>query len=153
MKEIKVNIIFRMIDILLWPFMFILGGFKFPVQETHAWHVMNWKWTGKDILIVKQKDKKAKFGHTAPLGLFHMPIFGGLTKCVVIEASGFDKYWYIGWQNNLHRLKIHQKKITMLVGKEGFIAYGLGDNGKNLKLKIVGYADLGDSSLRGLRLF
>lgn len=153
MKEIKVNIIFRLVDFILWPFMFILGGFKFPVQETHAWHVMKWDWKNTRGLLVKQKDKSARFGHTAPLGLFHMPIFGGLTRCVVIEASGFDKYWHIGWENNLHRLKINQKKITMLVGKDGFVAYGLGDNGKNLKLKIVCYADLGDTKLSGLRLF
>jgi hypothetical protein len=133
--------------------MYILGGFKFPVQETHAWHVKKYNWKKAKGLVVKETDRIARFGHEAPLGLFHMPIFGGLTKYVVIEASGFSKYWNIGWEENLHLLPIKQKRIAMLVGKKGFITYGLGDNGKILKLKIVGYGNLWDFKYRNIRLF
>lgn len=144
---------FKLIDILLWPFMLILGGFKFPVQETHAWHVKKHNWKNARGLVVKETDKTARFGHEAPFGLFHMPIFGGLTKYVVIEASGFQKYWNIGWQDNIHLLPIKQKQIAMLVGKKGFIAYGLGDNDKILKLKVVCYGNLGDFKYKNIRLF
>lgn len=152
MKIPKLNIIFRLFDFLLWPFMWLLGGMIFPVQETHPWHVKKYNWKNKGLIISK-KDTKARFGHDAPLGLFHMPILGGLTKYVVIEALNFDKYWNIGWTNNIHLLPIYQNRIKMLVTKTGFIAYGLGDNGKELELKVVGFGELGDGKYNNLRLF
>lgn len=152
MNALKLNYIFRAFDYFLWPAMWLLGGFVFPIQETHIWHVKKWNWNAKG-LIIKELDKKAKFGHEAPLGLFHMPIFGGLTKYVVIEASGYSKYWHIGWEGGIHLLPIKQKRIAMLVGKKGFVAYGLGDNKKQLKLKIVGFGELGDNKYNSLRLF
>lgn len=153
MKVPEVNILFRVVDILLYPFMWILGGFTFPIQETHKWHVRKWKWNKAQPLVIKETDKKAIFGHTAVLGLFHMPIFGGLKKYVILEASGYNNYWYVGWEGDIHLLKIRQKRIALLVGKKGFIAYGLGDNGKILKLKIVGYDELGDNKYKDIRLF
>ncbi|MDP3917706.1 MAG: hypothetical protein Q8Q30_00835 [Candidatus Woesebacteria bacterium] len=82
-----------------------------------------------------------------------MPIFGGLTKYVVIEATGFNNYWNIGWEGFIHKLPIKQNKIMLLVGKKGLIAYGLGDGRKMIKLKIVGYGELGDKKYNSLRLF
>lgn len=153
MKVPKLNFIFRLFDFVLFPFMWILGGFKFPVQETHAWHVKRWNWKNVKGLVIKETDKKARFGHEAPFGLFHMPIFGGLTKYVIIEAKGFDKFWNIGWEDSIQVLPIRQKRVAMLVGKKGFVAYGLGDNNKVLKLKIVGFGELGDNKYNNLRLF
>ncbi len=144
---------FRILDILLWPFMWILGGFVFPVQETHVWHVKKHDWKNAKGLVIKEKDNKARFGHEASFGLFHMPILGGLTKYVVIEANGFGNYWNIGWEDNIHILPIKQKRVAMLVGKNGFVAYGLGDNDKILKTKIVGYGNLGGFKYKNIRLF
>lgn len=144
---------FRILDILLWPFMFILGGFNFSVQETHPWHVRKYSWKNNKGLVIKETDKKAKFGHEAPLGLFHMSIFGGLTKYVVVEASGFKKYWHVGWDGFIHKLLIKENRIMLLVGKKGLTTYGLGDNGKILKLKIIGYGELGDKKYNDVRLF
>lgn len=152
MKVPKLNLIFRLFDFLLWPFMFLLGGFRFPIQETHPWHVRKWNWKNKG-LIVNKKDIKARFGHEAPFGLFHMPIFGGLTSYVVIKAMGFDNYWNVGWEGFIHNLPIKQNKIALLVSKGGLVAYGLGDNGRNLQLKIVGFGELGDNKYNNLRLF
>ena len=153
MKNMVLNPFFKVIDFLLTPFMWILGGFATPLQETHRWHIMKWKWQNNKGLIVKASDKKAKFDHTSGFGLFHMPIFGGLTKYVVIEAKGFDKYWRVGWSEQIHLLKIKQNQIKLLVGKNGFIAYGLGDNNKDLKLRIIGFGELGDKKYNGIRLF
>lgn len=153
MKLPNINIIFRLLDFLLFPFMRFLGGFKFPVQETHPWHIKKCNWKDARGLVIKEIDKKAKFGHESPLGLFHMPIFGGLTKYVVIEATGFKNYWNVGWEEFIHNLPIKENRIMLLVGKKGLIAYGLGDNGRNLKLKIVGFGEIGDKKYNGIRLF
>jgi len=149
----KLNFVFRFFDFLLWPFMWILGGFVFPVQETHQWHARKYNWRKAKGLIVKEKDLKAKFGHEAPLGLFHMAIFGGLTRYVVIEAIGFKNYWNIGWESGIQILPIKQSKIMMFVGKNGFVAYGIGDGDKVLKLRVVGYGNLGDFKYKNIRLF
>lgn len=151
MKVPKVNIIFRLFDLLLSPFMWILGKFTFPLQETHMWHVRKYKWGSNKGLKIKGSDDRARFGHGLLLG--HVPIMGGLTKYVVIEALGFKNYWNIGWENHIQILKIKQNRIKFLVGKDGYVAYGLGDNGKNLTLKIVGYGELGDGKYKGVRLF
>jgi len=149
----QLNIIFRLIDFLLWPFMWILGGFRFPVQESHPWNVKKWDWGGKKGLKILRADKNAKFGHENVFGLYHMPIFGGLTKYVVIEATGFDKYWFVGWKGQIQSLRIKENKIMLLIGKNGFTAYGLGDNGMDLRLKTVGFGELGDGKYNGIRLF
>lgn len=145
----------RLFDILLWPFMWILGGFKFPVQETHPWHVKKYSWNGHS-LKVEGDDKEAKFsqnGISKYLGLYHMPIFGGLKRYVVIKVNNFGKYWNIGWNNHIQILKLYDSSVKLLVGKEGFTAYGLGDNGKQLNLKIIGFGELGDNKYNGIRLF
>lgn len=143
---------FRLFDILLYPIMWILGGLNYPVQETHNWHVKGWKWNKKGLIISKHDDA-AKFGHDSHLGLFHIPIFGGLTKYVVIEAQGFDKYWHVGFGSQIHLLPIFENRIKILVGKNGFVAHGLSDSNKDIKLKIVGFGIIGDSKYNGLRLF
>lgn len=152
MKVSKLNLVFRLLDFLLWPFMFILGGFKFPVQETHIWHMHKWIWNN-DGLKITETDKKSKFSYNTPFSLAHMPIFGGWTRYVVIEASGFKKYWYVGWKNVLHFLPIYNNRIMMLTTDKGFTAYGLSDTGEYLKLKIIGYGELGDGKYKGIRLF
>lgn len=155
MEVPKLNYIFRLLDFLLWPLMFLVGGFKFPVQETHPWHVKRYPWNRKGLKIVGD-DRKAKFsqsGISKYLGLYHMPVFGGLRKYVVIKADNFSNYWYVGWDNHIQILKIYDSSIKLLVGKEGFSAYGWGDNGKNLQLKIVGFGELGDGRYKNIRLF
>lgn len=135
--------------------MWILGGFRFPVQETHPWHVKKYKWQGKGLKI-NGDDKRAIFsqsGISKYLGLYHMPIFGGLKRYVVIKADNFNKYWNVGWDDHVQILKIYDSSVKLLVGKEGFNAYGLGDNGKSLKLRIIGFGKLGDRKYNGLRLF
>jgi len=154
MKPPEESILFKVFDVLLYPFMWILSGFVLPVQETHKWHAKRWNWKKRHGLLVKGTDKKAKFSHGSFPGLFHMPVFGGLTKYVVIEAKKFDKFWYVGWSGSIHSLKIKQNRIRLLVGKSGYYnAFGLGDNGNELKLKVVGYGELGDGKYKGIRLF
>ena len=150
----KLNLTFRLFDFILSPFMWILSGFAFEKpQETHAWHIVNWNWKKQKPLSIKETDKEARFGHSSPLGLFHMPIFGGLTKYVVIEAVGYKRYWNVGWEGQVHLLKIYDPKIKLLVGKSGFMAYGITDTNKEAKLKIVGFGTIGDGKFKGVRLF
>ena len=135
--------------------MYFLGGFKFPVQETHPWHVKKYKWKTSSLLI-KGDDIKSKFGQSGIskyLGLFHMPIFGGLKKYIVLENRNYKNYWNIGWNSYIQILKIYDSKIKLLSGKEDFIAHALSDNKNEVELKVVDFGTIGDGKYKKIRLF
>lgn len=160
MKVPESNLLLDLCDILLKPFMLLLNGFKFPLQETHKWHGVNFDKKllkkGKGVIINKP-DINAKFTHGSPLGLFHMPIFGGLTQYEVIEVNGFDNHWHVGWERNtdfqIHRLAIKENRLKLLTGKGTSKIYAVDDSGKFLPLKVVGYGHIGDGKYNGIRLF
>ncbi len=155
MKIPKVNIVFRFLDFLLWPIMFLLSGFKFPVQESHPWHVKKWKWKENGVKVLGN-DSQALFGQSEIskyFGLYHMPIFGGLKKYVVLENNNFKKYWNIGWDEHVQILKIYRSRIALLVGKEGYNAFAISDDSNEIKLKIIGFGELGDRKYNSIRLF
>lgn len=132
--------------------MYVLGGFKLPLQETHKWHIQKWNFQGSG-LHVPGTDTHARFDVSHGFGLFHMPLIGGLTKYVVIETNNFTNHWYIGWTGSIHLLKIKQNRIRLLTGKTGYKAFGLNSDGKALKIKIAGFGKIGDGQYNGVRLF
>jgi hypothetical protein len=154
------NPVLKMADILLSPFMWLLNGFKFPLQETHAWHVYRidpkFIKPGNSIKI-DSEDTMARFTHNSPLGLYHMPIFGGLTKYVVVEVSKYTDHWHIGWGGinmvQIHKLKITENRLKLLTGKGAWRGFAVDDAGKILRLKIVGFGRIGDNKYNGVRLF
>lgn len=151
----KLNFIFRFFDFLLWPCMWILGGFVFPVQETHPWHVKKWNWKSVGVNILGN-DSRALFGQSGIskyFGIYHMPIFGGLKKYVVLENNNFKKYWNIGWNGRIQILKIYEPKIALLAGKEGYKAFAISDDSNETKLKIIAFGELGDGKYNSIRLF
>ncbi len=161
------NIFTRFVDTLLTPFMWILGGFKLPLQETHAWHVRSInisKLKNKKPLYIKKHQLNTKYYHDSPLGLFHMPIFGGLVKYIALKVDKFDSHWHIIWSgvdknkretdsSSVHTLKIKNHGIKLLPGRDHFNVYAVDDSGKFLNVKIVGEGELGDGKFKDYRLF
>lgn len=155
MEVPKLNIVFRLLDYLLMPIMWCLGGFVLPIQETHPWYVKKWEFRGEALHILG-KDNMAMFGQSGIskyLGLYHMPIFGGLRKYVVLENKNYRKYWNIGWNGHIQILKIYKPKIALLVGKEGYNTFAISDDSNETKLKVVGSGELGDGKYKGVKLF
>lgn len=159
MKIKKVALCFRIVDFLLVPFMWFLGKFTFPLQETHPWHVQTFlPKLGYKRLMVKSKKTNLRFGHESRFGLYHMPIFGGLNKYAVLEAHGFNNYWHIGWigtnKSQIQKLPIRQSRIKLLRPKNGYFeAVAFDEYGRNIKLKLVGNGRIGDRKYPGIRLF
>lgn len=156
----ETNILTDTLDLILAPFMWFLNGFKYPLQETHKWHVEsldNFKLDSKKALNITKTDKTAKYSHGSPFGLFHMPIFGGLTNYIVVQASGYKKHWHIIWGGEngfqIHKLAIRDNKLKLLVGRGGYKLYGIDDRKKFLKLKMIGHGKIGDGKFKGVRLF
>lgn len=81
MNALNLNIVFKFLDFLLRPFMYVLQGtVNEKPQETHPWHVKRFVWKNKGILI-EGTDHEARFGQsgiTKNFGFFHIPILGGL---------------------------------------------------------------------------
>lgn len=156
MKVSILNIIFSFFDLILRPIMFLLqGNFRESPQETHPWHVKRFVWKKKGILI-KGNDHESRFGQSGlskRFGLFHMPILGGLKKYVILENSNYNNYWNIGWNDQIQKLRIHDKRVKLLVGKENFDAHGLSDNKEEVELKIIDFGKIGDGKYKNVRLF
>lgn len=154
------NTFTRILDLLFVPAMWILNGGQKPLQETHDWHTYRVEsdfFENKNGALVNNPDTKARFGESAPMGLYHMPMFGGLRKYAVIEVSEFTKHWHIGWKGDgwgqIHRLPIKDRRIKLLTGTNQYWAFAIDDNGKFLSAKVVGYGKIGDRKFKGLRLF
>ena len=81
------NIAFRILDYILYPLMIFLGGFIFPAQESHPWNVKKWGWSERNGLQIKGMDKKAKFDHSAPFGLYHMQSLVVLLNTLLLKLS------------------------------------------------------------------
>lgn len=153
------NWITNLLDLFLKPVMFLLNGFKFPLQETHFWHPVllgGIKANKINYLQVEGRDM-ARFGHRSTRwGLFHMPILGGLTQYALVEADVVNGHWHVGWNQHglphVHRLQIKNKRLKLLTGNEGIMVFGINDKGNILNLNIVEYGKIGDGKHKGIRL-
>src|SRR5438477_6535332 len=91
----------RALDRALVPLMFVVGGCqRTSVQETHRWHCE--KIAVDDValdraVIVDGDDPSPYLNQLWPLPLFHIPVFGGWRKYVVLEARNEVEGWYVGW--------------------------------------------------------
>lgn len=148
--------IYTLLDVFLRSLMYLLqGNITEKPQETHPWHVKRFVWKTKGLLI-EGNDHDSKFGQSGipkRFGLFHMPILGGLKKYVILENSNYNNYWNIGWNDQIQKLKIYDKRIKLLVGKEDFDAYGLSDDKTEVNLKITDFGKIGDGKYKDVRLF
>ena len=160
MKILELSPLFKFCDLCLMPFMHLLNGFKKPIQETHTWHAYD---VDKEFLVnnkgkfVKGLDSESKFDHHSSLGLYHMPILGGLTKYVVIEVGDFKDHWHVAWKGGdkgqIHRLKIYDNKLKLLTGRTGgYFVFALNDKAEFLDIKIIDYGKIGDKKYPGVRL-
>ena len=102
-KIIKQGRLGRLADTLMKPVMFVLqGNFTEVPQRTHRWnnqHLNNYNVSqlkASQIIIVPG-DPEAKQRWFGFIPLFHMPLFGGWTKFVVIKPVDEVAEWYIGW--------------------------------------------------------
>lgn len=94
----------RLADMLMLPIMYFLQGtvFESP-QRTHRWN--NHKFRSETELALIRSLPRINFDGVPSarhrwLGivpLFHMPIFGGWKKFVVLSPAEPATVWYVGW--------------------------------------------------------
>lgn len=162
--------LFRLLDLLLVPVMRALGvGSELP-QETHRWHCQ--AITANDLvdetlaLTIDGDDPSPRSNKIFPLPLFHMPVFGGWTRYVVVEVLSDISVWHIGWvhtecppgfklRSAIQRLPIRTRKIRMLKLPHGnrMKLFALAPDGTQLACRASGEGFLGDARFPFLRLF
>ncbi len=138
------------------PIMYLLQGTLWEKpQRTHFWN--NQKFTNAEaarynlpgIGVYVEGDKQAKspylFGF---IPLFHMPIFGGWRKFVVLTPAGHGP-WHIGWYTDhgfvgASRVTIHGP-IRMTIGPGGSRFFALDMNGQFLPLMEVDQGLIGEA--------
>jgi hypothetical protein len=168
MKVGKVPFVWRIIDYFMVPLMWVAGGFKSDsMQETHMWHFQKFACAlvpdGKGVEIPGTETSWMQERH---LILVHIPLIGGWKEYVVLEASGYKKYWNIGWKVKyydkkkkekceIQKLRIYDSRARVLAGQNDSkkIFFALNEKGEAINLKKVGVGRLGDYRFTDVRLF
>lgn len=167
----SVSIAWRIIDYLMSPIMWMLCGFVLELpQESHLWHIQKFKTKQIDLkkCVVAKSDLETIFRTRGfkKLAIFHMQLFGGWNKYIILQNPNFNGHWNVGWHvvdkktgklevNEIQKLKIYSDKIKLLKGHKDTVVYFLGINpdGSQIKPKIIDEGIIGDGKWKNVRLF
>ncbi len=162
---------FRLLDWLLRPIMFVLGGCKADsIQETHYWHCQRIDMADVDprfSVSIPGDDKSGVAANSLlPFPRFHAPLFGGWRNYAVLQVQETAPIWHVGWVHrkfpsgsrpraHVQRLPIESREIKVLKQPRGFLTdfFALDANGRQLLLKAVDEGVLGDMRYPEVRLF
>lgn len=160
---------YRIIDTLMIPIMFALGGFKKDsIQETHPWHSYR-SFDPKKIntrlcVVSTGSDDKTFKRHF--LFLFHAPILGGWRHYLAVSPKKPLNLFYVGWivmnsethtiiEHGIQKLPIHDRAIRVLTGPPVNTTYFFTVNaeGEQVAADTIGQGILGDHLFPDTRLF
>lgn len=139
-------------DLLMLPVMYILQfpSFETP-QRTHYWN--NVKSSVADIkhfdphqMVSVSSDLNAVKRWLGPLPIFHMPVFGGWKKFVVLQPVVDQDEWYVGWivgdTMGISQIKL-DSKVRLLKGPTPVSFFGVNENGDQININLVAEGVLG----------
>lgn len=141
-------------DMLMMPIMYLLqGNFSELPQRTHRWnnrHLKNLDITDLHIekMAVAMGVPGAHERWLGPIPLFHMPVFGGWRKFVVLEPVEKTDIWFVGWVafDALGVSKIPLKNSVRLgVGPRQAEFFGVDRNGQQIAIRVVGEGSIGEA--------
>lgn len=142
----------RIADYVMTPVMYLLQGTvrELP-QRTHRWNNMHLK--NSDILSFNADKTESVVGdETAtarwfgPIPLFHMVIFGGWKKFVVIAPRTPQKEWFVGWVVSdafgLSKIPL-TGSVRLGLGPQPAQYFGVDTDGRQIDIDVVGYGSIG----------
>ncbi len=142
----------RVLDWMMLPIMYLLSGtFRESPQRTHRWNNVKLNlidtWGMKDSLIVHARgDSRARARFWGGLPLFHMPIFGGWTRYVILRPSGFRQEWHVGWiagdTAGVSRIVV-RGPVRLLIGPDPVKFFGVSIAGTQIPLRNLGEGIIG----------
>jgi hypothetical protein len=142
----------RIADYLMMPIMYVLQGTIHEVpQRTHRWnniHLRNLEidHLHADWVVIVPGDQTANERWFGLVPLFHMPIFGGWKKFIVIAPVEESGEWYIGWVA-FDALGISRIPLTgpvrVCIGPRQGQFFGLDADGRQIPISRVGEGVIG----------
>lgn len=145
----------RFLDLRLkWLMYAVQGNKNEEPQRTHLWNNFLLKPSEAKYLKTRyavcvkgdlSSGKRYSFGFIA---LFHLPVFGGWKKFVVLVPKiDFKQGWFIGWITKDDKYSMScislYSPVRMLVGPEDVLFFGVDLNGKQIPLLIVDFGEIG----------
>lgn len=133
------------------PVMYLLQGtFREVPQRTHVWNNVRWQanWYHQPWFLTFDGDPEAApprvFGF---IPRFHMRIFGGWKKFVVLEPVQPIVDWHVGWScpvngDGLSLITI-SRRVRVTIGPGAVRFFGLDQAGKQIELRCVGEGRIG----------
>lgn len=152
----------RRADTLLTPIMYLAAGtFRESPQRTHAWN--NRELTPKEARRLDLSEHYCVTGEADPnasprwkwgfIPLFHLPIFGGWRKYLVLTPSDFkyEKEWHLGWHTKsltgVSRIPV-RPYVRALLGNEPVTFFGIdAETGYQIPLMRWGDGAVGDGGV------
>lgn len=144
----------RIADMLMVPVMYLLqGNFRETPQRTHRWnnhHLRNLEvdHLDADNILFVDGDPGANERWFGPIPLFHMPVFGGWKKFVVVEPVHQVDEWFIGWVAfdalGVSRIPL-QGPVRLGIGPRQAEFFALDSQGKQIELSKVAVGHIGSA--------
>lgn len=142
-------------DVCMIPIMYFLqmNLFETP-QRTHFWNntkfpTASFHWLEADDLVSVPGDTAAVRRWFGYVPIFHMPIFGGWKKYVVIAPTDPIAEWYVGWvagdTAGVSNIKL-STPVRLLLGSGPAQFFGADKFGQQIKLKTIGFGEVGRRS-------
>jgi hypothetical protein len=146
------NYLQKIADVLMVPIMYLV---QFPCvdrpQRTHFWNNKNYQVTDiahldASLFISIAGDSKAVPRWFWLLPLFHIPIFGGWKKFVVLEPKVTQDKWFIGWIPGdvigVSEIALCSS-VKLLRGPQTVFFFGVNEHGAQIELKCIGSGEIG----------
>lgn len=143
------------------PMKLCSGAFRESPQVTHFWN--NRPLSTIEVGVLEEsfmtpacKDETAlSRKHRADVR-FHLPIFGGWSRYVVIAprvGHVIEDYWFIGWDalgkgnTGISLVPIKGRRVRVLLGPEDTCFFGIDRNGNQIPVMIIAMGRIGDGVL------
>lgn len=155
LKPQKQGLIGRIADYLMMPVMYILqGNIREIPQRTHRWN--NRHLSREDIgtfdpgmTLSVEGDREALSRWFGPIPLFHMVIFGGWKKFVVIKPKVSQSSWFVGWVVSdafgVSCIPL-TSEVRLGLGPEPAQYFAVDADGRQIDIDIVGYGSIGKAA-------
>lgn len=144
----------KIADRAMMPLMYLLqGNISESPQRTHRWnnqHLQNYQISDlqADKIEIVAGDTGAHRRWFGPIPLFHMPVFGGWKKFVILQPKMPAKEWYIGWVAfdalGVSMIPL-QGPVRVGIGPRQAQFFGLNQSGQQIDIDVVGEGIIGQA--------
>ena len=145
----------RIADWLLLPVMYLLQGTVWEKpQRTHVWNNTKFKQSAlrsqlsDESLLVHPGEPGANAPFWFGIPRFHMPLFGGWRKFIVLETPSLGA-WHVGWVTThgfvgVSRVPINGP-VRVLIGPGESIFFAIKEDGTVYRIRKVGEGLIGEA--------